>query len=1294
MLSKFSVKKPYTVIVGVVLIMILGYVTFTNMTVDLLPNMNMPYAIVMTTYPGASPEEVETTVTRPVEQSMATISNIKDMMSTSSENASMVMLEFEQTANMDSVTIEMRESLDQIKGYWPESVGNPMILKLNPSMMPVLIAGVSAQEGTPARTSKLIKEQVIPEIESLEGVASVTAIGSIEEMVEVTVNAKKVEELSDEVTAELDRKFDEASAALADAKAQAENGKAQLEAGQGQAAKQLGQAEAEMSKKAEELKQAQLEITEKMAELNVGETTIDQSLTVLRTQKAAAQTQLDTLKALKEKESEIRAMYDLIKDDPNVDPAQKQALAQQVEALDNYDSTVMQLEQAIAQASAQEQALLASGQQLAQGKAQLEAIQQQVNAGALTLAEARGQMASAQIQATLGLSSGGAQLAVGEAAIAQQEAQMESAKEEAYASADMEGVLNVEMVQTLLAAQNFAMPAGYVQEDGIDYLVRIGDKFKSVDDIRDLVLLDMEGMDPVKLSDVADVQLVNNADETYAKLNGETAMMLSVQKQTGYSTGDVSGRVLERLEELEKDKELGIKSVTLMDQGVYIDLVVDSVLQNLLYGAVLAVIILLVFLRSAKSTMIIACSIPISILAALVAMYFTGITLNVISLSGLALGVGMLVDNSIVVIENIYRMRNEEGASAQEAAIQGARQVAGAIAASTLTTICVFAPIIFTEGITRQLFVDMGLTIAYSLLASLLAALTVVPMMSAGLLKKTETKESKILAQIKDGYGKLIVLALRMKPAVLILSLVILVLSAKLALARGTEFMPAMESTEVSMTLEMERGSTMEETAAAADEVVERVSRLEDIEDIGAMIGSTSMLSTDSSTETAQFYAITKEKPKLNNEELKKEIKKVTKDLDGELTVNMSSMDMSALGDSGIVVRIKGKELDTLQDIAGDVKKIVEEVKGTQNVTDGTEDNDEELRVVVDKAKAMSHGLTVAQAYQEISGHISDSRSTTALSTDTDEYDIYVLDGAAETMTREDVRNMTLNVTGQDGTRQEVKLADIASFEDASGLQAISRINQNRTMSVSAEIKDGDNIGLVSDRVTKELDKYKAPEGYEIEMAGEDETINEAMVEVLKMLALALVFMYLIMVAQFQSLKSPFIIMFTVPLAFTGGFLGLWITGSAVSVISMVGFVMLSGIIVNNGIVFVDYTNQLIQEGMAQREALAEAGRTRLRPIIMTALTTILGLSTMAIGVGMGADMARPMAVVTIGGLLYGTLLTLFVVPCIYDLLHRKGFRKKKKESMPAGVDENGDLEDNIEEMSGSLADTVDEAEE
>ena len=367
---------------------------------------------------------------------------------------------------------------------------------------------------------------------------------------------------------------------------------------------------------------------------------------------------------------------------------------------------------------------------------QLELVQAQLNEGALTLAQARGQLSSGQIQAAAGISQGTAQMAAGETALAQQETQLETAKEEAYEKADMAGVLSADMVKTFLTAQNFRMPAGYVNEDGMDYLIRVGDKFDSIADIENLVLLELEGMGPVKLSDIATVKLVDNADETYAKINGESGVMLSIQKQTGYSIGDVSDRILEKLDSLEKEEGIGVKAVTLMDQGIYIDLIVNSVLQNLVYGAILAIIILFVFLKSVRPTFVIACSIPISILTALVAMYFSGVTLNIISLSGLALGVGMLVDNSIVVIENIYRMRNEEGASAKEAAVEGARQVSGAIAASTLTTVCVFVPIVFTKGITRQLFVDMGLTIAYSLLASLLVALTVVPMMSAGILKK------------------------------------------------------------------------------------------------------------------------------------------------------------------------------------------------------------------------------------------------------------------------------------------------------------------------------------------------------------------------------------------------------------------------------------------------------------------------------------------------------------------------------------------------------------------------------
>lgn len=1253
MLSKFSVKKPYTVVVGVVLIIILGVVSFSRMTVDLLPSMNLPYAIVMTTYPGASPEEVEEIVTKPVEQTMATVSNIKNIMSVSGENASTVVMEFEQTANMDSVTIEMRESLDQIKGFWPDEVTNPMIIKLNPDMMPVLVAAVSAKGDSSAKVSKTIEDKVVPEIESVEGVASVSVTGSIEETVEITLNDDKIDEIGDDIKAEMKRQLDDAKSALNKAKKQVKSGKSALESGKKKAAAGMEKAESQVSVKSEELKQAQLEMTEKKAELNVQETQLKQSLALIQAGKQEAQAQLDNLTKAKDAYETLKKQYESI---PDQTPGKEELgaqLAQMEEALKDYDNTYKTLTETIKQLDEQEKQVLAAQTQLGAGKEQLSKIEKQVNDGALSLAKARGKLASAQLQAATGIGEGTAQLAAGESAIKMQEEQLKSAEKEAENSVKVESILSADTIKTMLSAQNFSMPAGYVEEDGIDYLVRVGDKFKSVDELKNLTLLDMEDIDPVKLTDVASVELVNNADETYAKINGKPGLMLSVQKQTGYSTGDVSGRVLERFEQIRKDNE-DIHAVTLMDQGVYIDMIVNSVLQNLIYGAVLAIVILFLFLKSLRSTFVIACSIPISIMTALVAMYFTGITLNIISLSGLALGVGMLVDNSIVVIENIYRMRNEEGASAKKAAMYGAHQVSGAIMASTLTTVCVFLPIVFTQGITRQLFVDMGLTIAYSLLASLLVALTVVPMMSAGLLRKTEQKESKLFVNIKEVYGKVLAKALKLKVLVLLAAFALFVGSAVLAASNGTEFMPEMESTQISMTLETEKGTSLEDTAKEADKVMDVLGGMKDIEEVGALVSSSDMMGTRVETNVISFYAITKENPSLTNRELKKKIESSTKDIDGELTVNMSNMDMSALGSSGINVEVRGKDLDRLQEISRDIKKIVADTKGTQNVSDGTEDNTGELRVVINKDKATKQGLTVAQVYQELHGKVAEPTTAMTLGTDTQDYEVYVKDDKNESLTREDIRKMKLTVTKQDGTTKKVKLSKVADFVDTSSLQSINRKSQTRYMSVTAEIAEDDNIGLVSSRVKKALKEYNVPEGYEIEMAGEDETINEAMTELFKMLALALVFMYLIMVAQFQSLRSPFIIMFTVPLAFTGGFLALWIANMPISVIAMIGFVMLSGIIVNNGIVFIDYTNQLIDGGMPKKAALVEAGRTRLRPIVMTALTTILGLCTMAVGVGMGSDMVQPMAVVTIGGLIYGTVLTLVVVPCIFDLFHRK----------------------------------------
>lgn len=1261
MLSKFSVKKPYTVVVGIVLIIILGIVSFRDMTVDLLPSMNLPYAIVMTTYPGASPEEVEEIVTKPVEQTMATVSNIKNIQSVSSENASTVMLEFEQTANMDSVTIEMRENLDQISGFWPEEIASPMIMKLNPDMLPVLVTAVSAKGKDAVESSRIIEDEVIPEVESVEGVASVMATGNITETVEVTLNQEKIDGLSDDIKEEMQAQLDEAKRALDEAKDQVQSGKNALASGKNQASSGIGQAEAQISIKSEELKQAQLEITEKMAQLNVSETQLNQSYAVVKAGREAAEAQLESLEDTKESyDKAVARLEELNKKGENLTEEEKAEKAQ-LESLTvklkpivaTYEATKEELTAALAKLVEQEEDLEDAKEQMAAGKKQLEDMQTQVNNGAMTLAEARGQLASAQLETAVGLGEGAAQLAAGQTALALQEAQMEAASKEAEASLDTDSILSAETIEAMLGAQHFRMPAGYVNEDGLEYLVRVGDKFQSVDEMKDLVLLDMEGIDPIKLSDVAEVKVVNNADETYAKINGKPGVMLSIQKQTGYSTGDVSHRVQNKLEELKKEHK-NIKVVNLMDQGVYIDMIVDSVLDNLIYGAILAILILLVFLKSIRPTFVIACSIPISIMAAIVAMYFSGVTLNIISLSGLALGVGMLVDNSIVVIENIYRMRNEEGASAKTAAIEGARQVSGAILASTLTTVCVFLPIVFTKGITRQLFVDMGLTIAYSLLASLLTALTIVPMMSAGVLRKTEEKETKFFGKIRNIYGNILEKALDHKGYVIVGAFVLFVGSIALALSRGTEFMPTMESTQISMTLETEKGTSLEDTAKEADKVMDEVGKISDVEDVGALVSTSDLMGTQTVTNQVSFYAITNENPKLSNKELQKEIEKRTKDVDGELTIHMSNMDMSALGSAGVNVQIQGKDLDKLQEISSDVKKIVADTKGTQNVFDGTEDNGEELRISVDKEKAAKYGLTVAQVYQELYGELAEPKQAMTLGTDTYDYDVYVIDDDREKLTRQDVKDMVISAKQQDGTSKDVKLSEIASFEDTTTLQSINHFAQNRYMSVTAEIKEGYNIGLVSNQLKQKLEKYKTPEGYEIKMAGEDETINEAMTELFKMLGLALVFMYLIMVAQFQSLRSPFIIMFTVPLAFTGGLLALWLAGMSVSVIAMIGFVMLSGIIVNNGIVFIDYTNQLIAGGMSKKEALITAGKTRLRPIVMTALTTILGLFTLAMGVGMGADMVQPMAVVTIGGLIYGTILTLVVVPCIFSLFHKR----------------------------------------
>lgn len=1337
MLSRYSVKKPYTVVVAVVLVIILGVVSFTKMNTDLLPSMNLPYAVVMTTYPGANPETVETVVTKPVEQSMATVSNIENVSSVSRENMSLVILEFAETANMDSATIEMRENLDQISSYWDDSVGKPVIIKMNPDMMPVMVAAVEVKDMESTEITDYVTNEIEPEIESIAGVASVTTTGNITESVDVLIQREKLDKTNQKVKDALLGTFEEKEQDLADAqqelddgKKELEDGKEQLESGKEEAAAQMGQGASKLNQGQVKILEGKQEIEQNLKALNEKQEELDKSKEELVAKEEEAQGGLEKLQqsksaleqlptaisTMQEKKAELEGQLaqiqtgiEQIQQGLQYDPENEELHAQLTQMQQSQDAITQGIaeldgkiqetqetlntllgafeasdaETALATVEGQIEEVESGLAQIDEAKEKLQAGQEQLDAGKAKLKEAQAQTISGQAQIDTGIEelntqqllasvemsiagakidSGTSQLEEAQKQLDSGKEQLEDAKEQALDKANLNNILTSDMVKGILSAENFSMPAGYVTEEGTDYLVRVGDKLQDVDKLQDLVILDLgiDGLDPIKLSDVADVAVHDDSSEVYAILNGHPGVLMAIEKQTGYSTGDVSDKIQERFDRLKEENEnLGVS--ILMDQGIYIDLVVNSVIDNMLSGAVLAILILFLFLKDIRPTFVIACSIPLSVVAAVVLMYFSGISLNIISLSGLALGIGMLVDNSIVVIENIYRMRNE-GIPSRKAAVEGAKQVAGAIAASTLTTVCVFAPIVFTEGITRQLFVDMGLTIAYSLLASLVVALTLVPMMSAGLLKKVKSKKTPLFDKIQNVYAKILRKALKIKPIVLLGVVAFLVISMKAAFAKGTAFMPEMESTQVSMTVSVDKDKTFEELTKASDQVIAAIQDMEDLESIGAMAGGGGMSSMmGGSSDSVSMYLVLKEDRKLSNEAFEKEILKRTKDIPCEVQVETSSMDMSALGGSGITVQIKGKELDKLQELAQKVGKIVEDVPGTINVFDGMEDTDQEYRIVVDKEKAMEYGLTVAQVFQSVNDHLKEASSATTLSTASKDYDVYVKSDKDEEMTRDEIKNMKLTYTNKEGKEKEVKLSKIASFEEAVSPQSIRRDAQSRYMNVTAELETGYNIGLVSDDVEKALKDFELPDGYTMEMKGEDETINDAMGQLILMLILAVVFMYLIMVAQFQSLLSPFIVMFTIPLAFTGGFLALIAADMEVSVIAMIGFIMLSGIIVNNGIVLVDYINQLRQSGMEKKDAIVEAGRTRLRPIVMTALTTILGLSTLAMGMGMGADMIQPMAVVTIGGLLYGTLLTLFVVPCIYDILNRKNYRKDEE---------------------------------
>ena len=1301
-MPKFSVKKPLTVFVAVLAILVLGVVAYLKMTPDLLPNMDFPYVVIVTTDMGASPETVEADVTKPLEQSMATLNEIKHITSSSQNSMSMVVLEFEQGVNMDSTGVDIQQKIAALQGGWEDSVGTPYVLKINPAMLPVEIAAVSREGMDVAELSEFVENTLAGKMEGITGVASVSVSGVLQRQMNVILSQEKLDALSAKLAAAVNGQLDAAQAQLEQTRSQLLEAKSAIRTAEENAVTQAATRALE---------------------------SLRDSLRQMDARKTQLQEKLNELQAVLQRKAELdakKAVYDAriaaVENDPLLTQEQKEEQIAAIKAESGYirlESELAELDLRLAALGADwdrlQEEIEKTAQQLRDLQEEIRRFKEdngavvdlveKITSGVMTVADGAQQIVSGNVQIDTALTQVESGLAT-----------LEQSRSSALEQTNLDGVLQLSTISALLAAQNFSMPAGYVEQDGVQYMVSVGDSISAREELQQLVLFDlgMEGVEPIRLEDVAEVFVTDNSGEIYAKLNGENGVIVMFNKQSTYATAEVSENIAARFQELKQEYN-GLEFTPLMDQGDYIRIIIDSILSSLAWGALFAILILYLFLKDLRPTVITLVSIPISVIFAVVLMYFCGVTINMISLSGLAVAVGMLVDNSVVVIENIYRLR-AKGANVRQAAVAGAGQVLGAITSSTLTTVCVFLPIVFVEGITKQLFTDLALTMTFSLLASLIIALTLVPAMAAGMLKKNKPIKPGLLDKIYPGYRRAVSWSLGHKAVVLGAAVVLLAGSALLTLQRGFVFMPKVDLNTVSVTITMPEGCSYEKAAELADEVTRRAMTVENVQTVGAAMSADSSMSVTSMDGSSGAYDVTAYVIVPEGESgdaAGRRIMELCQDMECKVTYAGAADSMTQMmTGSGISLRVYGEKMEDLQAAAKTVGEAIGSVEGVQAVSDGLTDAVPAVHLTVDRAEAMKHGMTVAQVYMQVASALSTATSGSDMTLDSQDMGVTIALPEERTVDLEHLLDLEItpdsSVSGIMGgsmdssmtggamggsasawgsassgsSGESFRLGEVATMERTVSLSTINRQEQRRCINVTAQVDEDHNVTKVSAEAIRAVERLTLPEGVTTEFSGENETIMDAMQQLLLMLVLGILLVYLVMVAQFQSLKSPFIVMFTIPLAFTGGFIILLVSGVELSVVSLIGFVMLVGVIVNNGIVLVDYINQLRLEGMARREAIIEAGVTRLRPILMTSITTILGLLVMAFGGDAGTALMQPMALVCIGGLVYATLMTLLVVPCMYDIISRKELRKVTESDLTYSEGVNAEAAEAVEALA------------
>ena len=1277
-MEKFSVKKPFTVLVAVIMVLMLGFVSISNMQTNLLPDVNTPYLMVVTVYPGASPERVESEVSDVMQNALGTVAGVEKVTATSAENYSLLLMQFSDDTDMNSAMVKVSNKVDQTTASLPSSCLTPSIIEYSLNMNAFMTVAVSREGSDVYDLSEFVSDTLVPYVERKGGVSSVSTNGLIEKMVQVQLSQEKIDAINEKLLEVIDVQ-------LADARKQLESAEAQIEAGRKEYNRQF--------------KNYSNTVSDTMMQEMSGQ--VGDAIEVVRKQAQALLDSVNQLIAVVQEPEIQQALIDVRDGLQRVMDKFNETGMKDIDSLieivtelrditDKLTGALQQLQQRLNTESGTEGSTAADLADDLQVQQSLNTVYNTLNdvikamddvpGLTKTFSDAIGNFSQQQMQAYMKFTEAREMLNEYEKQLAEAKQTYADAEEKAMASSDVSKLLDIDTLAQLIYAQNFSMPAGYVKDSsGKSWLLKVGEEYDSIEDISGALLLHVDGFGDVRLSDVADVEVIDNAEASYTRLNGERAAVLKIYKGATSSASEVSDNCLSAFQELETQYD-GLHVVVLSNQGNYITIIVKSILSSMVIGAALAIIVLAIFLRDVKPTLVVGFSIPLSVLFAVVLMYFTGMDLNVMTLAGLSLGIGMLVDNSIVVIENIYRLRGR-GVPAARAAVQGAKQVGMSVVASTLTSVCVFLPVVFSSSIVKSLMQPMSLCIGYCLMASLIVALTVVPAAASTVLKKAEPKQLKWFDKIQDKYAKSLEWCFRHRALPLLAAVVLLAFCGWRVFSMGVELLPTITSNEAIVTLSTTKDLSKEDSYAIAGKAVEAMLEVDHVEEVGITtdtrvagmdIGQlglpttiTDLLNAANSYGTYQVNVMLDES--LSSSEIETARQALEDALSGieDCTAKVEISGMQELTSqlaSGLSVKIYGADAETLSQLSEKVVDIVNDTEGFANATNGLGSGDATINLHIDRDKVRSYGLTVAQVYQQIAAKLTTTTTAqTPVTVDGSTMSVQISNNL-DPVTKENMMDITFETTvmSADGTTSTGTciLADMATWDTGSAPDSITSEDQTQYVSVTADTLDGYNTTVQARVLEKKLNEFalsdEMPEGCSFSMGGESDSVNFMVNEMVQWLSLALPFVYLVMVAQFQSLLSPFIVLFTIPLAFTGGLLGMLFTGQQLTMISLMGFIVLMGTVVNNGIVFVDYANQLRLGGMERRAALIATGKTRMRPILMTTLTTVLAMLQLVFSNDMASQLMSGMAIVIICGLSYATLMTLYIVPILYDILFRK----------------------------------------